>query len=268
MMQELTTQASELTYATQGPDALTLCLKDAWKSFPRILWTGALSQDSVPSANHADAVAVLDAFCQAMIPTASNLHLECFLERTEMPDSNAPFEKIMTFTSGGRIIVLDLELGLSRKDDQWTPNVGLNISYATGDASVLSEYNKRLENMMCAWLQQLMHVLFGLEVDPTVLARCQPCQEDTALEKAMQLWDSFVSSLATLALIDGIMVESTQGSKDDLFQRLASLCALADDVCGREAHALALQHGKEWDPSMHVLEQPHMVELLQRYGHG
>lgn len=264
LLQELSTQASEVTYATQGTTSLAACLKDAWKSFPSALWTGSLSQKSTPTADHADAVAVLDALCHAMTPIATKLRLESFHERIEMPDADAPSEKIMTFTIGGRIIVLDLELSLCRKHDLWTPLVGLHISYATGDASDLSDYNKRLEDMLCAWLQQLMHVLFGLEVDPRVLARCQPCEENTPLAQGMRLWNAFVSSLATLAFIDGINVES----KEDLFQCFASLCALSEDVCLREARTLASQYGRHLDLSVSMLEQPDMVELLQRYGHG
>ncbi|WFD20504.1 tRNA (carboxymethyluridine(34)-5-O)-methyltransferase [Malassezia caprae] len=265
---ELSTQASEVIYATQGTAALATCLKDAWKSFPSVLWTGSLSQSSTPTESHADAVAVLDALCQAMTPTATSLHMECFHERIEMSDADAPVEKIMTFTSGGRIIVLDLELGLCRKDDRWAPSVGLHISYATGDSAMVPDNNKQLENMLCAWLQQLMHVLFGLEVDPRVLARCKPSNENTALAQAMRLWDSFVSSLAILASIDGIMVEPTQESKEDLFQRFASLCASAEDVCAKEARTLASHYGKHVDFSVDLQEQPDIVDLLQRYGHG
>lgn len=266
--QELSTQASEVTYAIQGTTALATCLKDSWKSFPSVLWTGSLSQSSTPTENHADAVAVLDAVCQAMTPTATSLHLECFHERIEMPEADATFEKIMTFTSGGRIFVLDLELGLCRKNDRWTPSVGLHISYATGDNATVPDNNKLLENMLCAWLQQLLHVLFGLEVDPRVLARCKTSNENTALAQAMRLWDSFVSSLAILASIDGIIVEPTQESKEDLFQRFASLCALAEDLCAQEARTLASRYGKHVDLSVDLLEQPDIVDLLQRYGHG
>ncbi|SHO79122.1 Uncharacterized protein MSYG_3471 [Malassezia sympodialis ATCC 42132] len=268
ILQDLSTQASEASYAIRGTTALANCFKDAWKSFPSVLWTGSLTHNSKPATNHADAVAVLDALCQAMTPTATNLHLECFYERIDMPDANAPFEKIMTFTSGGRIIVLDLELGLCRKDDLWAPNVGLHISYATGDSSAVSNNNKQLENMLCAWLQQLMLVLFGLEVDPRILARCKASNDSTALVQAMHLWDAFVSSLATLASIDGIIVESTQESQEGLFQRFASLCIVAEKVCGQEALSLASQHGKQVDLSVDLLEQPEIVDLLQRFGHG
>lgn len=135
-IRELATQALELSFATQGLREASSSAVYIPPPIPPKLWTGALSRASEPSTDHRLAVETLHTLCQVIIPTASDMHLECFQERIDMQDTNSSLDKIHTLTCGGRIIVLDIELDLaSQTSSSWIPHVSLQLSFASANGA-------------------------------------------------------------------------------------------------------------------------------------
>ena len=270
-IRELATQASELSFATQGLREASSSAVYIPPPIPPKLWTGALSRASEPSTDHRLAVETLHTLCQVIIPTASDMHLECFQERIDMQDTNSSLDKIHTLTCGGRIIVLDIELDLaSQTSSSWIPHVSLQLSFASANgAQSPTSKDSGLAEVVRLPLQQLARIMFGLPVDHQILQRfCKGARLDSSYAQTAALWHSFTSTLASLACIDGLHAFSPYGDTLDAFHVLEQLGSAALHVCSVEADELAQLHAQSVDPARPLHDQPSITRLLHRYGHG
>lgn len=235
---ELGAQAIELVGASMGIQQSTALAArpGAVHTLPESLYKGALRGDAC--ADRAAALGLLDGLCAAISPAATELQLECFQERVDEGT-----ERTHTFTSGGRIIVLDIELGL--QSGALVPHVELKLSYAHADGHAHSEgaSDSRLPRMMQNVLQQLTNVLFGVPVDRAVFRACPAeAAQPTQYTDALRLWQGFVAHLATLAYIDELCASLHTEPKRpvDLFAQLDELGTVAEQLCLAQAAALGV----------------------------
>ncbi|PKI82331.1 tRNA (carboxymethyluridine(34)-5-O)-methyltransferase [Malassezia vespertilionis] len=288
---ELNAQARELTHAAMDLRAAATLhdAMDAGESLPRELWTGRLKDaQTAPLTERGAAVQVLDVLCSILAPVATRLHLECFEEKlyasddVEMQDASKPVQRTHTFTSGGRIIVLDVELGVAQREHTLAPHIMLHISYAHDETMQEARVpDTRLADMMRNLLLQLAYVLFGYDADPAVLSTCPVlnCEgNETRYVQATRLWCALARSLATLARIDALSANALvnagtdKAHKIDLFAQLESMGLAAERV---SAHELGSLLGEEVQGPVCVallrsLSQtsPAAIGTLLRCGHG
>lgn len=250
---ELATQASELTQATAGVDAAARgaqATRAAPAPLPELLWAGALADVATqPGADHARSLATLDALCAALALAARALQLECFQERVEMPEACA-VEKTHTLTYAGRIMVVDVELGLTQvSDDQtYAPHVTLHVSYASAGSTEPKHADKQLADMLRRRLQQLADVLWG---------RGTPADGGAATlyEYAVDAWGTLMESLAALACIDALDAYAPDGAPVDLFAELERVGRVAEQVSEAE---------QQWCETPELMRQGHGVVELHK----
>ena len=268
---ELGAQATEFVHAAAGVDAAAR-LADrpgTAHALPEALYLGALRSDAPPAHSREASHEILEALCAAISPVAAQLRLESFVDRVEAPaDGDVPMsdatERTHTFTSGGRIIVLDIELALDTR--HWAPKVRLQISYAHAaeDTQAGAPSDTRLATLMGTILQELADLLYGAQE-----ARAAP-PAPTPYARALSLWQAFVQHLATLAYIDKLSahaVRRVEGSPAvDLFALLEALGECAEDVCRTQAQSI---HGTPPAP-LATLEQTHpdVAQRLTRCAQG
>ncbi|WFD35782.1 tRNA (carboxymethyluridine(34)-5-O)-methyltransferase [Malassezia cuniculi] len=240
---ELSAQSVQFTAAAASAIAAGASAKPDLSRLPEILWVGVLA-GAAPQENKSDAFATLDALCKALEHLASSLNLECFVERAEGG------ERTHTFTSGGKIFVLDVELGMTGSPH--SPATTLKLSYAHDDASQGSASGSpgdtRLADMLRKHLEELAAVLFGAPATPTAYAR------------ACYLWSVIARSLETMAYTDELSAK-LHGTAD-LFVALGVLGTTAESVSLHEAAALGQQI------TAAELGRDDIIELLTKHGHG
>lgn len=240
---ELSAQSGQLVASAAGVQAAGASASRNLTCLPYSLWTGVLAGKE-PQNNSDDAIAILDAICSALEHLSQSLNLECFMERTEAG------EKTHTFTSGGKIFVIDVELGLS--GEEYKPVVGLKLSYAHDDISQNAPGgapgDTRLADMLRTHLYELACVLHGTSDSQVPYVR------------ASSLWALVASSLTTLAYIDELNAK-TSGSHD-LFGSLATLGTAAESVAIHEANALG------FSISLNDIRRSDVLTKLARQGHG
>lgn len=265
-LQELGTQAAELAHARQGVRAMT-SEGSVPESLPPALYVGTLAGGTHPCDDRDAALQVLDALCQALVPAATRLRLECFQERTDMPDVATDVVKTHTFTSGGRIVVLDLELGLlGPADGPWAPHVGLQISFAAAEAAHPPS-DPRLAEMLRTLVEQLLRELFGGAAASVDAAKSSE-SSDTPYARATRRWCMFLAHLATLASIDRLDATSSDGTALDAFALLQELGDGAVQLSEAEARRAAQQGTITLDDSQPCAVQPSAQAYLTRYGPG
>lgn len=240
---ELSAQSGQLVASAAGVQAAGASASRDLTCLPHSLWTGVLVGKD-PQNSSDDAIAILDAICSALEHLSQSLNLECFMERTEAG------EKTHTFTSGGKIFVIDVELGLS--GEKYKPVVGLKLSYAHDDASQnapgSAPGDTRLADMLRTHLHELAFVLYGTS------------DAQVPYVRASSLWALVASSLTALAYIDELNAK-TSGSHD-LFGSLATLGAAAESVAIHEANELGFSASRE------DIKRSDVLTTLARQGHG
>ncbi|WFC96995.1 tRNA (carboxymethyluridine(34)-5-O)-methyltransferase [Malassezia brasiliensis] len=250
---ELGAQATEYVRAAHGIEAAAR-LADTPGTAPALpapLYMGALRADAPPTPAPDAAHAIADALCAAIEPVAAQLRLESFVERVDAPSAAAPdtlpdaVQRTHTFTSGGRIIVLDIELGVDTATH--TPHVRLHISYARAeDTPSPSASDTRLATLLGSLLQQLALVLHGAaHVDDAALRACAPLPVPTTpYASALCLWRAFVAHLATLAYLDELSAHAVRRVERspavDLFAVLEATGSRAEQLCRQQADALGV----------------------------
>ncbi|KAI3618555.1 hypothetical protein CBS9595_002918 [Malassezia furfur] len=251
---ELGVQATEYVRAAHGVEAAAR-LADAPNTAPALpapLYMGALRAEAPPTPAPDAAHAIADALCAAIEPVAAQLRLESFVERVDAPSAAAPdtlpdaVQRTHTFTSGGRIIVLDIELGVDTATR--APHVRLHISYARAEdtPSPSAPSETRLATLLGTLLQQLALVLHGTaHVDDAARRACAPLPVPaTPYASALCLWRAFVAHLATLAYLDELSahaVRRVEGSPAvDLFAVLEATGSCAEQLCRQQADALGV----------------------------
>lgn len=258
-MKEVSAQATELARASRDVHTMTICAGNLPTSLPSALWVGAVAQDQTPPENYDDAVQVLEALCQALTPVCTELRLECFHERINA-ERQDPMGKTYTFTSGGRIIVLDFEFGLKKDESMsWRPTVSLQVSYASADGARIPE-DKRLAELIASYLQQLLYLIFGHEADHDVLRRCASESSMTTYAQAGQLWRAFLRSLTALASIDRLEVTGSDGHVIDAFLLLEQFGQTAEEVCTLEAQTLCSKYGLSSSSPHHPEVQRYLLQ--------
>lgn len=258
LVRELSSQSTELEAA-----ASVLEHRASPRSgyLPAPLWTCALADAAAgPISAFSDARRALYALCDALKDAAGALHLECFLERAEESAEDANMHeagavcRTHTFTSGGKIFVLDIELGVVSSSDVLRPHVSLRISYAHDDASHSSQSgasttDARYATMLAWYLQQLASLLFGVEPERRESDPLWPfsaARAPTPYTHAIRLWDYIQDNLSVLAQVDELSahtaasVERPQPTRRiDLFARLDTITSAAEAFCVAEMQAIA-----------------------------
>lgn len=277
---ELGVQATEYVRAAHGVDAAARLADapDAASALPAPLYMGALRADAPRTPPHDAAHAIADALCAAIEPVAAQLRLESFVERVDAPDADAPdtlpdaVQRTHTFTSGGRIIVLDIELGVDTASR--APHVRLQISYARAEdtPSPSAPSDTRLAALLGTLLQQLALVLYGAtHVDDAALRACAPpTAPATPYAYALCLWRAFVAHLATLAYLDELSahaVRRVEGSPAvDLFAVLEAAGTCAEQLCTQQATALGVP--PRTPLATLATSHPDAAQRLTRCAHG
>ena len=289
LVRDLSVQNRALSDATASVPLRTWGTSHA---LPPPLWTGALRDPSSPPlANRPAALAALDALCSAMAQLAAALHLESFQEQLEEAPlrGDAP-ARTHTFTAGGKILVLDLELALGTAagagGEVYVPHVALKLSYAREDASQGSASGSsgdtRLADMLRAYLRQLANALFGHPLstgaapsDPT-WAHAAPDNEPL-YTRAVRLWERVTHALSVLAYTDDLCAQTHAAPagdagaptpRVDLFASLESLTTAVEQVCASEAVAAERSSQNDAPSLRETLGKPGVLPALLRAGHG
>lgn len=275
LISELGAQASETVRAARGIEATALLGDDpsAVHALPEALYRGALRGETCTTRE--TSLALIEALCTAITPVATQLRLESFQERVEAADADTSMpdalERTHTFTSGGRIIVLDVEFAL--ETHTWVPNVKLNISYAHAEDTQTgpdAESDPRLPTLIGSILQQLAHVLHHGTCDTHIFSACPHPASPTPYAYALCLWQAFVQHLATLAYMDALSahaVRRVEGSpRVDLFAVLESLGKIAEAVCHQQAAELLGRPITSLADVENTL--PDLAQQLTRRAHG
>ncbi|WFC97348.1 tRNA (carboxymethyluridine(34)-5-O)-methyltransferase [Malassezia yamatoensis] len=270
-LRELSLQADEYAKVANGIEA-SAYLKQHPTSIPEALYVGKLQNQSPLSSKQTprpETLAILDGLCTAITDVAKQLQLESFVERVEdaptsvesgvenLSEQDVAMEDAVkrthTLTSGGRSIVLDIEMGWDTSLDQ--PHVRLHISYAhTESSSEADSCDPRLAELMSNLLQELAYVLNGSEPRNSAVFHACPDLDaaPTYYSNAVRLWNGFVRHLTTLVSLDQLSAHAVcqVDSKPavDLFLRSEMLGHLAEEICHQQIKELG------GDPGMNLAE--------------
>ncbi|WFD31096.1 hypothetical protein MSPP1_002129 [Malassezia sp. CBS 17886] len=328
LLQELSAQSADsacllrVLYAPFPPGPYVL---------PPQLWAGMLAGEEGPGTpasgdgalSRSHSVALLDSLTHALLQLASDMHLECFLERIDdgdVPESlarDAPagpavdgadaapspparawlgaadpppaaaLQKTHTLTCGGRIVVLDIEMGIVPHANAVLPHVAVNLSYAHATSHedyASADAERGLAPWMGSLLQQLANVLCGAPVDERILQGCWLAPRSGSLSAAEELrrtpyaqaaclWACFAESLAGLVRLD-VLSATSQHPDNTLFHAMTRLGAAAELVTHTECSRLlgaadALPYPVPPDARLRLLqEHPRVVRALLCSGHG
>ncbi|WFD41429.1 tRNA (carboxymethyluridine(34)-5-O)-methyltransferase [Malassezia psittaci] len=288
-LRELSLQADEYARVANGIEA-SAHLKQHPTSIPEALYVGKLQNGSQlcgDQASRSVILQILDGLCTAITDVAKQLQLESFVERMEDAPTSAEsgvenrseqdfhmeeaVQRTHTLTSGGRSIVLDIEMGLDTSLDK--PHVRLHISYAHAESSsdpVSSD--TRLAVLLSHLLQELADVLNGSQ--PSNLAVLQACPDlnaaPTYYSNAVRLWNGFVRHLTTLVSLDQLsahaVCQNDAKRAVDLFSRLEMLGHLAEQICHEQIKELG------GDPDLKITDllsmHPQLAHQLIRCKQG